>query len=163
MSYIDTTFEKGGNLIKTLAKIHGGWNPKKAGFQFYDQQLLDYKGDITLRVAVWMTASSIELSRDFPLDFEAQFDDGRLRASIAKGRLLLSVFLQPELPWIVTSNGKPAVDWGPQPFAQYGNSAYILRHMIVFNLPSQRARVWKEWDLLPFLPGGLIERNRRRH
>jgi len=87
VSYIDTTFERGGKTIKTVAKVYGGWDStKKTGCQFYDQQFLDYKGDITL-----------------------------------------------------------------------------LRHMIVINLPVSKRGDYKEWDLLPFLPGGLIERNRRKH
>jgi hypothetical protein len=174
MSYIDATFERGGDLVKTLAKVYVGWDSsKKKGFQFYDQQHLDYKGGVTLRVAVWMGGSfslnsttldqTSDCSTVFPMDFTAKFNDGSLEASIASGRLSILVSLGRRLPWIVTSTGKPAVDWGPLAIAEYRNTAYLLRHMLVFNLPSSKRGDYKEWDLLPFLPGGLIERNRRKH
>jgi hypothetical protein len=85
--------------------------------QFYDQQLVDFRGDIRLRVKVWMGSvfapdhtqldPSYECLGEFPLDFAAQYNDGILQASIANGRLSLSLLLRQELPWIVTSNGKP--------------------------------------------------------
>jgi hypothetical protein len=172
--YIDTTFERDGTTIKTVAKVYGGWDStKKTGCQFYDQQFLDYKGDITLRVAVWMSGAcaliyrgpdrSYDYSQLFPLDFSANFDDGRLQAAIVRGRVSISLTLQPQLPWIVTSNGKPAINWGPEIIAEYRGIVYQLRHMIVINLPVSKRGDYKEWDLLPFLPGGLIERNRQRH
>jgi hypothetical protein len=96
---------------------------QKTGMQSYDQQLVDFRGDITLRVAVWMGSAfalnhtepnpTCECFGEFPLDFTAQYNDGILQATVANGRLSLSVLLRQELPWIVTSNGKPAVDWGP--------------------------------------------------
>jgi hypothetical protein len=174
MSYIDTTFERGGDVVKTVAKIYGGWDEtKKSGFQFYDQQYVDYKGDIKLRVAVWMCGAwapsrsdqneKFDYFKVFPLDFTARFTDGKFQVSIANGRLSIVLPLRRDLPWIVTSNGKPAVDWELQPVAQYRNAVYLLRHMIVFNLHSPKRGDSKEWDLLPFLPGGLFESNRRRH
>jgi len=174
MSYLDTTFERSGNLIKTFAKVSGGWeSTKKSGCQFYAQQLVDYRGDITLSVKVWISSAfavdytglerANEYIGDFPFDFRAHFNDEKIRAAIADGCLSISVYLRQELPWIVTSNRKPAIDWGPQIIAQYHSTAYLLRHMIVFNLPSSKRGDYKEWDLLPFLPGGLVERNRRRH
>jgi hypothetical protein len=175
MSYIDVTFERGGQLVKTLAKVYGGWDStKKSGNQFYDHQFVEYKGDVTLHVRVWMfstwvvdlnatSESSPEQEAEFPVGLESRFEAGEVKANLAKGRVSISVLLARSLPWITTSNGKPAVDWGPQQIAQYRGTAYMLRHMIVFNLPSTRRGDYKEWDLLPFLPGGLIERNRRKH
>jgi hypothetical protein len=166
MSYIDTTFGRGGELIKTCAKVYGGWDSTRTrGYQFYDHEYIDYKGDIRLRVAVWMGRAFRPSGHvdEFPLDFTAQFDDGMLQASIAAGRLSLSIGLRQESPWIVTSNGKLALDWGPQVVAQRNEAAYLLRHMIVFNFPYSRRGDYREWNLLPFLPGGLVERNRRRH
>ena len=175
MSYVDITFERGGDVVKTLAKVYGGWDSsKRTGYQFYDQQIVDYRGDVTLRSAVWMFSTHVvnldappvhnyEAVREFPLDLTSRFDDGQLTASIAKGRVSVMLALNPALPWIVTSNGKPAVDWGPLSIAEYRNTAFLLRHMIVFNLPSSKRGDYKEWDLLPFLPGGLVERNRRKH
>jgi hypothetical protein len=154
--------------------VYGGWDStKKTGMQFYDQEFVDFRGDITLRVAVWMgsafaldhteTDPNYQYIAEFPLDFTTEFDDGLLKASVSKGRLSVSMLLRPELPWIVTSNGKPAVNWGPQFIGQYRATAYQLRHMVVVNLPSKKRGDYKEWDLLPFLPGGLVERNRRKH
>ncbi len=174
MSYIDTSFERGGDVVKTVARVYGGWNSsKKTGCQFYDQQFLDYRGDVTLRVAVWMSGSysrnsavaddSSDSSTMFPLDFSAHYKDESLEASTARGRVSILMSLRRELPWIVTSNGKPAVDSGSLIVAQYLNTAYLLRYMLVFNLPSSKKGNYKEWDLLPFLPGGLVERNRRKH
>ncbi|MGH9698890.1 MAG: hypothetical protein ACRD5R_04675 [Candidatus Acidiferrales bacterium] len=175
MSYIDVTFEKGGDVVNTLVKVYGGWDSSKSrGNQFYDSQLADYRGNVIVRVAVWMSRGwaldnqvppvpRTDSSMVFPLDFTAQFNDGTLEASIARGRVSISVVLRRELPWIVTKGGKPAVDSGTLAIAQYRNAVFLLRQMIVFNLPSTKAGVLKEWDLLPFLPGGLIERNRRRH
>jgi hypothetical protein len=174
VSYVDTTFERGGLLIKTLAKVYGGWDStKRTGYQFYDQQLVDYRGDVTLRSAVWVFSAYVigskapgqggETLREFPLDLTSRLDDGQVLTSIANGRLSITVSLDASLPWIVTSNGKPAVDWGPIQIAQHESTAYLLRHMIVFNLPWSKRGDYKEWDLLPFLPGGLVERNRRKH
>lgn len=174
MSYIDTTFGGGGQVVKTLAKVYGGWDStKKGGCQFYDQQFVDFRGDIRLSVKVWMgSMQSLDLeSRDqvyddspeFPLDLTAQFDDGQLAASILNGRVSIAVSLSPDLPWIFTSNKKWAVDWGPNIIAQHRGQVYQLRHMIVFNLPAPKIGDSWERDLLPFLPGGLVERNRRRH
>jgi hypothetical protein len=174
MSYIDTTFERGGDLVKTVAKAYEGWNSsKKKGCQFYDQQFLEYRGDVTLRVAVWVSGSyspttavadePFDCSAMFPLDLSAHYKDETLEASTARGRIFISMSLRRELPWIVTSNGKPAVDSGDLIVAQHRNAAYVLRYMLVFNLPSSKRGNYKEWDLLPFLPGGLVERNRRKH
>jgi hypothetical protein len=175
MSYIDVTFERGGQVVKTLAKVYGGWDSsKKSGYQFYDHQFVDFRGDVTLHVRVWMFSTwTIDLREsrhdipehvtEFPLDLTSQLENGRIRVSIAKGRVSIAVWLDRDLPWITTSNGKPAIDWGPELIAQHANAAYMLRHMIVFNLPSAKRGDYKEWDLLPFLPGGLIERNRRKH
>lgn len=174
MAYIDTTFERDGTLIKTSAKVHAGWDSsKRGGYPFSGEQRVDYRGDVTLRVAVWIFSTFVvndvqpdqafDYRQVFPVDFTAQFDDGMLQAGIAKGRLAISMCLSPTLPWIVTSNRKPAVNWGPQIIAEYRNAAYSLRHMIVFNMPSSKRGDYRDWDLLPFLPGGLVERNRRRH
>lgn len=125
MAYIDTTFERDGTLIKTSAKVHAGWDSgKRGGYPFYGEQRVDYRGDVTLGVAVWIFSTFVvnnvqpdqafDYRQVFPVDFTAQFDDGMLQAGIAKGRLDISVCLSPTLPWIVTSNRKPAVDWGPQ-------------------------------------------------
>jgi hypothetical protein len=171
LSYIDTTFERDGQVVKTIAKVYGGWDTSKKAF--YAHQHVDYRGDVTLRAAVWMFSTYVvnldsldhkhEHSAEFPLNLTSRFDDGHVTASIANGRLSLAVCLSPALPWIVTSNRKPAVDWGPISIAEHLSTAYFLRHMIVFNLPSSKRGDYKEWDLLPFLPGGLVERNRRRH
>ena len=174
MSYIDTTFERGGQVVKTLAKVYGGWDStKKGGCQFYDQQLIDFRADIRLRVKVWMGWMQIldlespdqvyDDSPEFPLDLIAQFNDGQLAASIANGRVSIAVTLSANLPWIFTSNKKWAVDWGPKTIAQHRGQAYQLRHMIVFNLPAPRIGNSWERDLLPFLSGGLVERNRKKH
>src|SRR5690242_15748055 len=114
MSYIDTTFERGGQVVKTLAKVYGGWDStKKGGCQFYDQQLIDFRRDIRLRVKVWMGWMQIpdlespdqvyDHSPEFPLDLTAQFNDGQLTASIANGRVSIAVTLSKNLPWIFTS------------------------------------------------------------
>lgn len=161
-------------VIKTLVKVYGGWDSsKKTGFQFYDQQFVDYRGDVTLRVAVWIGSVRIlelgassdvyDESPEFPIDLTAHFDDGRLAASIANGRVSILVTLGPDLRWIVTSNNKHAVDWGPELIAQHRSTGYLLRQLIVFNLPKSRMGNYWERDLLPFLPGGLVERNKRRH
>jgi hypothetical protein len=100
---------------------------------------------------------------EFPLDLTDHFDDGQIAASTANGRVSIAVFLSRDLPWIVTSNNKPAVDWGPQQISQCRGTAYLLRHMIVFNLPGSKKGDYWERDLLPFMPGGLVERNRRKH
>jgi hypothetical protein len=160
MSYVDVTFERGGTLVKTIARVSAGWDGSKPN-QFYDQQIIDFRGDIKIRVAVWMSAS--RKLRTFPLGLSANYDAGVIKALITQGRLSLSVPLQPDLPWIQTSNGKAAVDWQPGQIAVDGNIGLQLRHMIVFNLPNAKKGDHKEWDLLPFLSGGLIERNRRRH
>jgi hypothetical protein len=125
MSYIDTTFERGGQVVKTLAKVYGGWDStKKGGCQFYDQQLIDFRGDIRLSVKVWMGCMQVldlesldqvyDDSPQFPLDLIAQFNDGQLAASIANGRVSIVVTLSANLLWIFTSNKKWAVDWGAQ-------------------------------------------------
>jgi hypothetical protein len=160
MSYVDVTFERGGTLVKTIARVSAGWDGSKPN-QFYDQQFIDFRGDVTMRVAVWMSASNA--LRIFPLELCANYHAGVIKASLAQGRLSLSVPLQPDLPWIQTSNGKAAVDWQPGQIAVHGNIGFQLRHMIVFNLPNAKRGDYKEWDLLPFLSGGLIERNRRQH
>ena len=174
MSYIDTTFERGGQVVKTLAKVYGGWDStKKGGNRFYDWQLIDWRGDIRLSVKVWMGRMQLldlespglvyDHSPEFPLDLTAQFNDGQLTASIANGRVSIAVILSKNLPWIFTSNKKWAIDWGPKTIAQHRGQVYELRHMIVFNLPAPKIGDSWERDLLPFLPGGLVERNRRKH
>jgi hypothetical protein len=160
MSYVDVTFEGGGDLVKTIARVSAGWDGSKV-YQFYSQQMVDFKSDIKLRVAVWLSAST--LLRDFSEALRATHDEGLMKAAITHGRLSLSVLFHPDLPWIKTSNGKFAVDWQVGQIAVHENVTLQLRHMIVFNLPSPKRGDYREWDLLPFLPGGLLESNRRRH
>jgi hypothetical protein len=173
MAYVDTTFERGGDVVKTVAKAFAGWTASAGGGRFYGEERVPYRGDVTIRSAVWlseafsldpvMASLSFGDSIEFPRDFTSQFDNGILRASVARGEVSIVIELNQMLPWIVTSNGKPAVDAGYFQIAQHQKSVYLLRHMLVFNLPTSRAGDYREWDLLPFLPGGLVERNRRRH
>lgn len=171
MAYIDTTFARGGMIVNTIAAIHAGWDSGKRGNQFYGEQRLDYKGDVTLAVRVWAFSGfatgspgeRFDYRQVFPADFSAQFEAEGVKCQIASGRAALSLDFLPMLPWIVTENGKPAINWGPYIVAQYRTAAYLLRHMIVFNLPRSKRGGYRAWDLLPFLPGGLVERNPRRH
>ena len=160
MSYVDVTFERGGEMVRTIAKVSAGWDGSKA-YQFYGQQIVDFKGDIKLRVAVWLSAST--LLRNFSEGLSATHDEGLMKAAIKQGLLSLSVVFHPSLPWIKTSKGKLAVDWQVGQIAAHENVTLQLRHMIVFNVPQPKRGDYKEWDLLPFLPGGLLESDRRRH
>ncbi|MGC1685750.1 MAG: hypothetical protein WA734_09040 [Candidatus Acidiferrales bacterium] len=167
MPYVDVNFERNGTIIKTTAKVSTGWNGSKPSHQFYGEEKLDYRLGFELRVAVWMAARDpngrVCRADNFPTELVGSYETRLIRASIADGRLALSVSLSPELPWIQTSNGKLAVDWQPGPIATHKGISFDVRHMIVFNLPSVKKGDYKEWDLLPFLPGGLLESNRRRH
>jgi hypothetical protein len=99
----------------------------------------------------------------FPANFNSEYESQSIKAKFAEGHLSLWVPLHENLPWIATSNGKVAIDWRPGPIASHDGSAFEVRHMIVINVPTKKEGDFKEWDLLPFLPGGLVERNRRKH
>ena len=150
MAWIDVTFERSGTLIKTIAKISAGWDGGRA-YQFYGEELVDYPGDMRLRVAVWMNAAT--LLKSFPSDFAASYGAEPLRASIARGQLSLSVVLGKGLSWIKTSNGKPAIDWQPGQIFSNSETSFQIRHMIVFNRPNAPRGDYRAWDLL-----GLIGR-----
>ena len=108
MSYIETTFERGGQVVKTLAKVYGGWDSSKAVWHFYDQEGIDWRGDIRLSVKVWMGSMQLldlespgqtyDDSPEFPRDLAAQFNDGQLAASLANGRVSIALTLSRKLP-----------------------------------------------------------------
>ena len=148
-----------------------GWNRSK-NCQFCDQQFVDYRGDVTLRVAIWVTGTFCFDGtppdqrfdyHSFPMDQTSHFERDNFSASIAGGKISTRAILDGNLPRITTSNGKPALDWVNLPIVTFRSALYILRQLIVFNLPKSRIGNQKVWDLLPFFAGGLVESNRRRH
>lgn len=172
LAFIDVTYEKGGTLVRTTARVSAGWDESKSYCQFYGDQCIDFRSDITLRVKVWMSGfrsgnSGVLIRADglkcFPAAFAATYENQSIVATIAGESLTLRVPLHESLPWINTSNGKVAIDWRPGIVASHDGMAYEIRHMIVINFPNPKRGDFKEWDLLPFLPGGLVERNRRKH
>jgi hypothetical protein len=157
MSFIDVTFERDATVLKTVAKISAGWESKK----FYGHQLVDYKYDIKLSVKVWITAS--RRIKDFPTDLAGKHEEDLIRSELANSRLTVYVPLEKELRWTKTDTGKPQVDWHYVQLTSDSNQSFHVQHMIVFNPPQIKKGDYWDWKLLPFLSGGLLESNRRRH
>ena len=188
---LDVTFEQSGSVVRTNAEVSAGWREKPTGGYFYlARQALDFRHDLKLEVEARVNASAkkapgrsfgdikpedflerveaqADESRprkvppDFPLEFRSDFGSDPLTGSIGRGRLTVRTRLCEELPW-KDEKGKPVMVWQLQ-MGEWCGVVYKLMFKIMFNRPQTPRGDYRAWDLLPFLPGGQFESDRRKH
>jgi len=119
-------------------------------------------GETTIQ-GEWPQATSRRgrVPSDFPLEFRSDFGADPLTGSIGRGRLTVRARLCEELPWKV-EKGKDVVVWQIR-IGECCNVGYRLMFKIVLSRPQTARGDYKAWDLLPFLPGGQFESDRRKH
>jgi hypothetical protein len=167
MAGIVLTFENGRSAIRAIGDLAAGWQRDKNTHAFYGLGFLDFAGDIRVQVVLQVHARPNvvgALVTKFPREVEAHGGDESLRYDLRDGKLEILVDLRSNLVWLSGAK-KPGVNWRPDtPLVSFGPIRFYATFLVSFTMPRPAGPgVTWEHDLLPFLPGGQFESNRRRH
>jgi hypothetical protein len=99
---------------------------------------------------------------DFPQDLERFLRGQVYKVVLLGGMALIEIDLQQAATHILGRSQKPGV-WDKRYIGRWREIDYRFDLLVVFTPPHGRTPGdIREWDLLPFLPGGLPETDRRR-
>ncbi|MGH9790480.1 MAG: hypothetical protein ACRD5G_02995 [Candidatus Acidiferrales bacterium] len=163
MPFVDVTFEQNAAVLRTAANLYAGWDADRST-KFYGNEAVDFPGDWRLEARVWCYANgpSERIPSIFPQVLRGEVEIPDLRATLTAGLLTIRMKFSTQLLWIKTETGKHAVDWRNVQIARADGVDYVFRFMAVFTSRRNRPPDVYERDVLPFLPGGRVESNRRR-
>ena len=161
----DITYEHQGSILNVRCGVSNGWRRLKNTFGYWDSARAPFRGDITLKTQVEITAVPHERGatcRDFPSDLQSQFGEGLIQCGLRSGVLNVRFFICNELPWRLAKSRDPEVFWEAYPLGSIGTASLALRFWAIFVLPDTlRAREIREWDT-QFCSGGLPSLGKRR-
>ena len=161
---ISSEFSPDGQMLTVHADVAGGWRRfPKGGFGFCEDVRVDLKGDCRVRVHLKLEARGAGMPEKEALSkgVSGKQAGHYFKALLDKGRATLSIDLLTahagHLP-----GGKRGAHEGPSTIAGWHGLRYDFSFLVVFTPPPRFHTDIREWDLLPFLPGGLPETDRRR-
>ena len=175
MPNVDLTFERGGKVLRILARVSLGWTLKQDTFAFFGRDVQPFVGDTSIKVQVRVAARPNEIGRDlstFPEDLRAECREGPLLANLSGGNASFSVSLESsdlilelceKRIFRVTPSHKPEIYWEVFPFGTVGQISLAATLWVIWQPPRGRPpAIYREWGL-PDHVYGQFEANRRRH
>jgi len=166
MAELQLSFERNGTALRIIGDIVKGWQSAKDGFGFFGLNQIDFSGGGLVRVILQVRARPNRfafLAKEFPDNLSTRTGNESLNAKVEGARLEVFVDLEEHVDVLEGAN-KLGVKWLDVPVGKAGPVTFYLMLVVSFTFRNpSRARVTWEHDLLPFLPGGQFESNRRQH
>lgn len=147
------------------ANLCEGWQPHKDGYGFFAMAHEEYQGDDNLTVRLWVNPSPKRIAGSvhaFPVGIEKK--EARLERLVyaLQGGILGVATTIDFVERSRLTTGKPGLYEGPIEIGHEGKVTYQLRFAAVYRMKGAPPPVSREYDTLPFLPGGLPELGKRR-
>jgi len=160
------TLERGGTSIRIVGDIVKGWQSAKDGYGFFGMNRMDFTGDRVLRVILQVRARPnrfAALAKVFPNTFNTSGGSESLNYRLNGSRLEVYAEMARHIEILEGAN-KLGIKWRDELVAYSGMVRFYLFLVVSFTVPhTSNSNVTWEYDVLPFLPGGQVESNRRRH
>ncbi len=166
MAQLQVTLECGATAIRVVGEVVKGWQSAKDGYGFFGMHRMGFAGDRVLQVILQVRARPnryAALAKVFPETLNTSGGSDSLNYKLNGSRLEVYADMNQHIEVLERAN-KLGIKWLDVFVGHHGIVRFYLMLLVSFTVPNASGgRVTWEHGVLPFLPGGQFESNRRRH